>query len=134
VPKSSKDSMTPMPLQGLHAPKVLSLLSSLTLRPLRDFVFLPFSLTNGEYIGCLPGYPSASSNLLLSFIRVLSNPVKILQWILPLNYQNSKSSLLLSVPVYTLTQMPTWQSVFSQNVQQFCPPPPVHLCTRSMPT
>jgi hypothetical protein len=127
--------MTPTPLQGLHAPKVLSLLSFSTLRPLRDFVFLPFSL-RWRNMDALLAILLLKQPLAESF-RVFSNPVKIPQWILPSNTELKEFSSLLCLSAhclnahlaeYLLTErstvlsfcapmfsMPTWQS--SQNPQ-----------------
>jgi hypothetical protein len=58
--------------------------------------------------------------------RVFSNPVKIPQWILPSNYRTQR--VLFSCACLHTVSMPTWQSIFSQNFQQFCPLcAPMHL-------
>jgi hypothetical protein len=112
--------MTPMPLQSLHAHTVLSLLSFSTLRPLRDFVFLPFSL---RWRIWMPSWLSFSlKQPLAECFRVFSNPVKIPQWILLQITELKEFSS--PVPVCTLYSMPTWQSIFSQNFSSF-----VLLCT-----
>jgi hypothetical protein len=71
-----------------------------------------------------------SSNLLLN-LQGVQQPCEDLVVESSFKIHNSKNSLL-PVPVWTLTQMPPWKSIFSQNFQWFyplCTP-----CTCSMPT
>jgi hypothetical protein len=69
---------------------------------------------------------------LVESIRVFNNPVKILQWILPLNSRTQRvlfSSLCPSTQYLNALlaeYLPTERLEFMS--------PPVHLCTRSMPT
>jgi hypothetical protein len=91
--------------------KALALLSFSTTQTPKGFRLSIILLEDGECNGllalCFLKQPLAEP------FRVFNNPVKIPQWILPSTHRTQKSSLLFSVPVCTLTQMPTWQSIFS---------------------
>jgi hypothetical protein len=116
--------LTSAPLQSLYAHTVLSLLSFSTLRPLRDFILLPFSL-RWRMLDALLAI-LCSSNLLLS-LQGVQQPCEDPSVDSSSNSQNSKSSLLSCACLHTYS-MPTWQSIFSQNIQQFCPSAhPMHL-------
>jgi hypothetical protein len=49
---------------------------------------------------------------------VFNNPVKILQWNFPSKYRTQR--VLFSCAYLHNVSMPSWQSIFSQNIQQSC--------------
>jgi hypothetical protein len=112
--ESLKHSRTSVPLQCLHAQigAISSELScSFDLQGNSSFFFSP---SDGEF-GCYHGYPSLKKPLADSF-RVFNNPVKIPQWIL---LQITELKEFSSCAHLHTVSMPSWQSIFSQNFQQF---------------
>jgi hypothetical protein len=96
--------------------KVLPVLSFPVALTSKETQFFSLSPSDGEFI-CPPGTPSLKQPL-AEPNRVFNNPVKILQWILPSITELKE----FPSPCACLHNgsMPTWQSVFSQNVQQLC--------------
>jgi hypothetical protein len=58
----------------------------------------------------MPSWLSIFSSPLVEPIRVFNNPVKIPQWILPLNSRTQR--VLSSYACLHTVSMPSWQSIF----------------------
>jgi hypothetical protein len=117
--ESSKDSSTPASLQSIHMhTKVLSTLSfPVALTSKENLSSSPFSL---RWRIQMPSWLSVySSNLLLSISRY---SVTLRRSLGGFFFKITELKEFSSPCAYLHTySMPSWQSIFSQNVQQFCP-------------